>query len=610
VGSTTPAPPWLGGFGSLSWLLLGKPWLAVDVLLLGAVPLAALSFYLSSRVVTDKPAVRMWSSVLYGLLPVATASVTGGRLDVVVAEILLPAVARGCVSALRADPARVGWHRPVAAGMLLAAVAAFTPLVWVAAIVPIIVGAFIACGADDARPGHRLRRVSVALVILVVGPVLLIPWTAQVLRHPALLVSGAGLPETEHSRHPVPALHLLALHPGGPGMPVWWTWLPIVVAAAVGLAFMSRRRAALVAYSLLLSGVGAAVVVSKLSSTGPAGADSRYWTGAALVVAGLGAVTGFALVVDRLPSALRNHAFGWRQPAAALLLVAAAGTTVVTAGSWLARGVARPLSGSATAPLPVFAAAEASAPTSPRVLIVRSTGGVVRYALLRRPSGLSLGDADVDAGALPATAPTGATRRARDALAAAVRDLAAGRNIGGAELAELGVTLVVVPADPSGVLTKLTDISTLARVPASDSVVYRSTIQTGELVVLPAADAASARNGRTLRPTAAPTALTAGAGRARVRLSAGFSGRLLVLNEPVDNAWRATLDGHPLAHTTAYGWAQAWILPSAGGALVVSRSGDARSLWLVVELVLVIGACLLALPTRRFGRRGVDEDMS
>ena len=57
VGSTASAPPYLAVVAALATVLGGQAWLAVDVLLLGCVPLAGLTAYLATRwLVTAAPA--------------------------------------------------------------------------------------------------------------------------------------------------------------------------------------------------------------------------------------------------------------------------------------------------------------------------------------------------------------------------------------------------------------------------------------------------------------------------------------------------------------------------------------------------------------------------
>ena len=91
MGSTASAPPYLAVVAGLATLLGGQAWLAVDVLLLGCVPLAGLTAYLATRwLVTATPA-RVLLAASYALLPVATGAVAAGRLGTAVAFVAAPA---------------------------------------------------------------------------------------------------------------------------------------------------------------------------------------------------------------------------------------------------------------------------------------------------------------------------------------------------------------------------------------------------------------------------------------------------------------------------------------------------------------------------------------
>jgi hypothetical protein len=244
----------------------------------------------------------------------------------------------------------------------------------------------------------------------------------------------------------------------------------------------------------------------------------------------------------------------------------------------------------------VFAQAEAAAPTSPRVLVVRDRGGEVSYWLLRGAQGLRLGDAEV-------AATPSQHRVATNALSAAVADAAAGRPAAAAELASFGITLVVAPDSSNGqALRGLANVDGLARVPATATVVYRSTTPTGEAVVLTGEAAAAAAAGRALPMSARPQPLAAAPGHLHVEVPAATAPRLLVLAEPRSGAWHATLDGRRLVPRTAYGWAQAWELPNGGGVLTVGRAGGGRRDLLVVELVALALALATSVPTQRVDR--------
>ena len=90
LGSDTSAPPYLAVLALLSNALLGNAERAVDLLLLGAVPLAGLSAYAALRRLTASVPLRLWGAVTYALLPPLLAAVATGRLGTVVVAVLLP----------------------------------------------------------------------------------------------------------------------------------------------------------------------------------------------------------------------------------------------------------------------------------------------------------------------------------------------------------------------------------------------------------------------------------------------------------------------------------------------------------------------------------------
>jgi GT2 family glycosyltransferase len=93
VGSAASAPPYLAVIAAVATVLGGKPWLAVDVLLLGCVPFAGMAAYLAARRFTAALAPRIWIAFTYALLPVAMGAIAAGRLGSAVAFVLLPLIA-------------------------------------------------------------------------------------------------------------------------------------------------------------------------------------------------------------------------------------------------------------------------------------------------------------------------------------------------------------------------------------------------------------------------------------------------------------------------------------------------------------------------------------
>jgi hypothetical protein len=416
----------------------------------------------------------------------------------------------------------------------------------------------------------------------------LLPWTAHVVLHPGLLLSGSGLPEFYATRSAPSGIWLAFLHPGGSGEAPFWVGIPLLAAAVLGMRRDSRVMAARVGVGVFLLGLVIAIAETRRAGVTSGDPLTRHWPGLALLVAGAGTLlTAIVAAVGARP-ALRDRSFGWRQPAAVVVVALALVSTVTLLGSWLVRGGGGPLQGGSSAVLPLYVQAELNVPTSTRALVLSHEGRLVRYALVRTAGGPVLGSGD-----LPASQ-TAADRTASTQLANTVRDLVAARPGAGAELVPFGVGYVVAPtATARRIAPQLGQESTLAAMPVPSATVWRSSLATGEITVLTGANATAARAGKL--PTAAPAEVlrsTGSPGDLRSAVGPGVGSRLLVVAEPAASGWRATVDGRPLGRTTAYGWAQAFELPPSGGAVRISYDSGDRHWWLLAELVLLVGVVL------------------
>src|SRR5262249_11349614 len=129
VGSGSAGPPYVGLVALLATVLLGKPWLAIDVLLLGCVPLAGRTALLAlSRVTLSKP-VRLWAAASYALLPVAFGAISAGRLGSAVAFVLIPVVGM-LAGRMFSQPPKIARRAAWATGLAITVGAAFVPLLW------------------------------------------------------------------------------------------------------------------------------------------------------------------------------------------------------------------------------------------------------------------------------------------------------------------------------------------------------------------------------------------------------------------------------------------------------------------------------------------------
>jgi GT2 family glycosyltransferase len=608
-GSGAPAAPWTPWLALLSTLTFGRPGLAVDLLLLGAAPLAGLAAWSASRRLVTSPRLRIWAALAWATLPVVTGSVAGGRFDTCVVAIALPWLLVAGHRLMAGDPRVDGWRRAWLTGLVLAMTVAFSPQIWLLAGALGLGAAFqvLLTATPAARAGARRRALAV-LVPLVVPPLLVLPWLSHAVREPGVLLTGLGrlggvgtLPVSQSPG----ALDLLTARPGGPGLPPGWLLVPLVVAALAALVRgeLRRRRTATALWLVALTGLAFAVLAAHTSVR--AAPPFRGWAGPALLVASAGILGAAVVSGEHLRARLASQSFGWRQLAAGVLAVVCLVEPVVVGLLWVANGADSPLERARVSVLPpdVLADAAAGHDAGQRVLVVaRRADGTLGYDL-RGLRGPQLGDEE-----LPPS--PGATRL----LTAVVRDLASNRGTDAAEtLATFDVRVVVVPGDgPPPLAEALDSQPALARRQTPYAVgiwEVERTVPTGRLQLLPPALA-----GQALAPSAPtagsgrgparadlvrtpPTVLPSGPEGAHASVPPGPAGRLLVLSDSADRGWRATVNGTPLPRRTAWGWAQAFVVPAGGGPLVISRASTGRTLQLMLVLVALFVVVVLAAPS-------------
>ena len=247
VGSSLAAPAYLVPLAALSTLLLGKAWLAVDLLLMLASPLAGIVAYVLLGKIVAGQRLRALAAVTYALLPAVTGAVATGRLGTAVAAWLLP-----LAGALAAQAVGLGgWpgslRRAWVAGLLLAVVVAFVPIVWVLALVSGAAGV----GLFAARSRAAWLRL---LAVLAVAPLVLLPWTLRVLREPATALLEAGAPSAGLADQHLPAWHVAVANPGGPGVPSAWVTAALLLVGLVALVRSGRQRLVVGAWAVTLTG--------------------------------------------------------------------------------------------------------------------------------------------------------------------------------------------------------------------------------------------------------------------------------------------------------------------------------------------------------------------
>jgi len=580
IGSAAGTPPYVAVIALLASLLGGKPWLAVDVILIGCIPLAGLTAYLASRRITRSVPVRIWAAMAYALLPVGMGAVAAGRLGTALVLVLLPLIA---VLAARVftDGRRRARRAAWAAGLLIAVAAAFVPLVWVITVAAMVIGALV------FRRGRAAVLIDAAIVA-VVPVVLLLPWSASLATHPSQLFLEAGLQPPGLATRGLAARSLLLLSPGGPGLPPFWVTAGLILAAAVALVWGGRRALVVAGWSAALLGLFAAAAVTKVSVTPLAGgAALPAWPGAALAFAGAGLLVAVLASGDALAGKLGKG--GWRTPGGiALIGLAAVACTApaLAAAAWLTTGVQGPVAPVAGPVLPEFVSVISATGLRQRTLVLRAgPHGTVAYSVLR--------DTDPLIGASELVTPPAAQRALNLSVAALTAPYGGSVQDQGRSLAQFGIGYVLLPAPVDANLARLLD-----GVPGLRPVSQTSSFQLWRVSDTSARVRVVEPRGTVVAVQSGPVSVTG----AKVPAAGGT----LVLAEPA-GAWTAALNGHPLAPLAVPvdGWAQGFRLPPGGGSLTVSHSQLSRLGIVLLEGLAVAIVLVLGLPgTRVAGETG------
>ena len=572
IGTAASAPPYVALLAALATVLGGKPWLAVDVILLGCVPLAGATAYLASRRVTSYVPARVIGSLAYALLPVGMGAVAAGRLGTAVLLVFLPPVAvmLGRVfTAPRRRARRAAW----AAGLLTAVMAAFVPLFW------LITAVVMGIGVIALR---RRSRALDALIVVLVPVLLLLPWTLDIAAHPARIFLEAGLAAPGLAAASLGPRSLLLLSPGGPGLPPFWVTAGLVAAATVALIASRRRRLVLAGWVVGVTGLIIAAAVSRMaiSQAGP-GAAVRPWPGPALAIAGAGLLLAVVAAGDRVPGRLR--AGRWRTPAGLAVLglgVVLCSVPALAATYWVTSGVTGPVHPVAGTLLPEFVSVSSDSGQRPRTLVLQTAPhGAVTYLVLR--------DSDPLIGSLELALPGPAEKALSRSVAVLTAPSGSAVQDQGRALAGFGIGYVLLPAPVNPGLARLLD-----NVPGLRPVSVTPAFQLWRVVDTTARVTVTEASGAVVPVPSGPVGVTG----ARVPAAGGT----LVIAEPA-GGWNATLNGHPLTPLAApvNGWAQGFRLPPGGGSLSVSHSDLGRTVLVVLECLALLVVIGLALPGAR-----------
>lgn len=456
TGSSVTAPAYLLPMAVLATVLLGSASLAVDLLVLGAVPVAGAGALRLLRRRTGSAAASVWGAVGYALLLATSGALAQGRLGTLVAGALLPwmaSTALGLTSGSADRRRRAAWRT----GLWLALLTAFAPVAWLLAAGAAVVGLVAAAVARRLDVG----RVGLVLLPLPVSAVLLLPWSALVWRDRgwSAVLLEAGLPASALVG-PVRAADVLGARAGDLGAAPAWLAAVLGVLALLALLGPRTRGRVVGCWLVALVGLTGVWALTGVEIAEPFGGGTVVpWAGLPLLLLHGAWIAAAVVAAGGIGGSTSARSLGWRQPVALLVTALALVLPLSDAAWWLGHGSDDPLVRVEPSTVPAYMDSAAERDPAEGTLVLRGgpTDGITTE--VRRGAPLSLGEETL-------VVPDDAQMR----LTETVGDLVtAPRPATTTELARSGVAFVFAPAPVDPELASALDVvPTLASASADD----------------------------------------------------------------------------------------------------------------------------------------------
>jgi hypothetical protein len=324
------------------------------------------------------------------------------------------------------------WRAAWFAGICQAVLFAFTPALGLLVSVTLVFGAVL--GLGWRRQGRQL------VFSVVLGLLLVLPWTIQLALHPSRLGQEAGGPPTAAVGPGDSLPHLLTGTPIGAPTP-WWFVVPLIVVALVALLRESRQRYELLGWFAALAGLAATLVASRLGGG----------SGPLMFLMTAGWIIAVTVAWDSVGKSTEIIVQG--------LLGAVLVTTIVTAGFWMVRGADGPLWRGPAQDLPAYLISSQVPPEDASILVVRKDpSSPMRYSLVK--------DGGPRMGSLEAAPKPEQTKPITDVLSTLG---GGGTGEEGRQLAGLAIDYVYLPAPVDSTLQATLDsLPGLTRASAAD----------------------------------------------------------------------------------------------------------------------------------------------
>jgi GT2 family glycosyltransferase len=324
LGGSLAASPALGALGGLSWLTLASTGLAQKAVLAGAPVIAAILTYRAAVRLTGRPGPSVLAAGVYLVCGLMMWSFSEGRLDLLVALAIMPAIFERIEIAFGSEEPPDGrWRFVAGMGVTVAVLVAFLPGAILAVAVLVVVQ--LVAGSS------RLRGLGTIALACVVAAVLLFPFT------PSLVAGGGAALVSQIGTTDLGRLARLAPG-GGPGTWVVALFLPLAALFSFALVGADLRARAIRAMLAALAGLALAWLSAAWWVPAPLSNPLAY-----LAVAAVAEVMLVAYGVSSAVTGLGREAFGMRQVLTGLLAIVIGGglvlqTIVALIGGWAVGG--------------------------------------------------------------------------------------------------------------------------------------------------------------------------------------------------------------------------------------------------------------------------------